>query len=451
MDTCFNLLGKKCFHRMGLIGVFIFSAAEVGIFSYLLRYEIKKNDTFRCYYSGGQRISDVLRDRCYAEYNDQFNQKFPLWAFTLMNFAFVLLVCVVYSQFVRLQVENETGNNNNSPSSMRTTLCCKVFTAYFAHLLVRSILMTVALVLSWGVIYPTSFPESFSCQSQQTTNKNPTKNTSATMIYYHCKNPEARVKTICGIIFVVVTVLFLVLSLVEFMYLFYKTKSEPNFKENVNFCRSYLNSQSRRSGDDQDNRSFLLPEHQGQYSVNNSEGTPNLSTTLGDPVTERIQKFQKDLWKQIMQSTEYVKSPIPAGEGSKKWRLDEIFVDLVIQAGRKQDFVRSINERDDVLKSYPLPDRREFAKPTEIFMPSEETSDPRKVILAVGRPGIGKSCLALKIVRELSKTKYATEQANAATGQTTSTAEHAERGQWNVQTEETCKDAPKEPKNRKNP
>ena len=459
MDGCFNLLGKKCFHRMSLIGVLIFSVTEVGIFSYLSFNETREDDTFRCYDSEDQRISDRLRDRCYAEYNNQFNQNLPLWAFTLMNCASVQLVCVVYSQFVRLQVENETGNNNNSASSTRTTLCCKVFTAYFAHLLVRSILMTVALVLLWGVIYLTSFPESFSCQSQQTTNKSPTNNTLATMIpYYHCKNPKARSNTICGILFVVVTVLFLVLSLVEFMYLFYKTKSEPNFKENANFCRSYLNSLSRhvqtkrstgrrRSSDDQQVESLLnpkeilLPDIQGQRSVNKSEGAPHVSTTLGDPVNERIQKFQKDLWKQIVQSTDYVKSPIPAGEASKKWKLDEIFVDLVIQTGRKQHFVRSINERDDVVKSYPLPDRGAFAKPTEIFIPSEETSDPRQVILAVGRPGIGKSCLVRKIVRELSKTKYATEQANAASGQTTSTAEHAERGQRNVQTEDTWKDA----------
>ena len=135
MDGCFNLLGKKCFHRMSLIGVLIFSVTEVGIFSYLSFNETKEDGTFRCYDSEGQKISDRLRDRRYVEYNNQFNQKLSLWAFTLMNYASVQLVCVMYSQFVRLQVANETGNYNNSASFTRTTLCCKVFTVYFAHLL----------------------------------------------------------------------------------------------------------------------------------------------------------------------------------------------------------------------------------------------------------------------------------------------------------------------------
>ena len=55
--------------------------------------------------------------------------------------------------------------------------CYKVSTEHLTHFLIRSILITEFLVLLWGIIYPITFPESFSCHSQRTTN-NSTEKTS---------------------------------------------------------------------------------------------------------------------------------------------------------------------------------------------------------------------------------------------------------------------------------
>ena len=146
----------------------------------------------------------------------------------------------MYSQYVRPQVENEINSTECSP-----VITYKVFTVYSGHLIIKSILMTVALVLQWGVIYPISFPATFSCHSGRTKNnstENPVNIVSTTTISadYHCKNPPARIKTIFAIVLFATTALFLGLSLVELIHLLPKAKTE-NFTNNQNFCRKYLN------------------------------------------------------------------------------------------------------------------------------------------------------------------------------------------------------------------
>ena len=239
-DRCFNFLDTKCFEKFSLTAICGFTFFGTIIWGVLLYHEVTESGTFTCYEVGKKTASDAIRDGCYDDYNKQFNQKFPLHNFTLLVLSLVLGVCVVYSQYVRPQVENEI----NSTESRDPVIRYKVFTVYSAHLIIKSILMTVALVLQWGVLYPTSFPETFSCYSGRTGNnstENPVNNFSTTInLDYHCKNPPAGIKTILAIVLFAITALFLWLSLVELIYLLPKAKTE-NFTNNQNFCRKYLN------------------------------------------------------------------------------------------------------------------------------------------------------------------------------------------------------------------
>ena len=124
MDAFFNALGKKCFQRLSLIGVFIFAFVGTLIILFLPANETREQDDFRCYNTKGEKTKDQLRDRCYDEYNKKFNRKLPLYVFTLLNFSTVLLICLLYSQYVRVQVENTmkvSDLNTNSQQSIRCT------------------------------------------------------------------------------------------------------------------------------------------------------------------------------------------------------------------------------------------------------------------------------------------------------------------------------------------
>ena len=239
MNPRLNILSNKCFDRLSLTAIFGFTFFGTIIWGVLLYHEVTESEKFTCY-EVDKKTSDAIRDGCYDDYNKQFNRNFPLYGFTLLILSLVLGVCVVYSQYVRPQVENEI----NSTENRETVIRYKVFTVYSAHLIIKSILMTVALVFQWGVIYPISSPETFSCYSGRTKNnstENPANNFSTTIILdYHCKNPPAGIKTTLAIVLFAITSLLLWLSLVELIYLLPKAKTE-NFTNNQNFCRKYLN------------------------------------------------------------------------------------------------------------------------------------------------------------------------------------------------------------------
>ena len=330
MDPCFNFLGKKCFHRLSLTGIFGFTFFGAIIWSVLLYHEVSESEKFRCY-EVDKKTSDATRDVCYDDYNKQFNRNFPLYAFTLLLLFLVLGVCVVYSQYVRPQVENEINSTECSP-----VITYKVFTVYSGHLIIKSILMTVALVLQWGVIYPISFPATFSCHSGRTKNnstENPVNIVSTTTISadYHCKNPPARIKTIFAIVLFATTALFLGLSLVELIHLLPKAKTE-NFTNNQNFCRKCLNCIDSTGEEQVDAQPLLINMENASF-------------------TQRTRAFHEGLCQRIKNRTEEIRSPIPtklsdlSNGVSEKRNLDEVFVNVSIHRGiAKQEF-RQIDER----------------------------------------------------------------------------------------------------------
>ena len=367
---------RKCFHRLAIVGVLIFTVAGLVLVAVLLANEVKEENQFRCDIKADKQTSDNLRDHCYNKYNEQFNKNFPLYAFVFLNIPFVLLVCVLYSQYVKQRVDeldsadNGDTENQRNAAPQQSTLRYKVFTAYVAHLFIRSILLTLFLILQWAVLYPVTFPQAFTCSTTQGENSTAVGlNSTSTAAHYSCKNPQARTKTNCGFALFLVNVLFLGFSLVEIRHL-YKAARDKSFTEDRKFIRI-----------------FLL----GEGHVNQQQPTP-------DPV----QRFVETTKSRVLQDTENIQLLIPRtfGENEKipNLKLDDIFVDLVIQTGRKiYEFFGKA--RHEILDSYAEPGSITLEKPNYLFEPNKDTQDPR-TILAVGRAGIGKTILATKILRD---------------------------------------------------
>ena len=218
---------------------------------------------------------------------------------------------------------------------------------------------------------------------------------------YHCKSPPARIKTIFAIVLFAITALFLGLSLVELIHLLPKAKTE-NFTNNQNFCRKYLNCIDSTGEEQVDGQPLLLNMENNRASL-----------------TQRTLAFQ-GLCQRIENRTKEIRSPIPtklsdlSNGVSGKRNLDEVFVNVSIQHGIAKQSFRKIDERRKILDSYHPDESKTFDKLTEMFASSKdlkETSDSPRIVLAIGRPGIGKSCLARKVVREWAEDKQATMQA----------------------------------------
>ena len=399
------MLGRKCFHRLAFIGVFIFAITGASILAVLLVNELKETDTFRCYTTADKKTSDNLRDRCYDEYNKQVNRNFPLYGFVVLNIPLVLLVCVVYSQYVKQRVDeldnadNGDTENQGNAAPQQSRLCCKVFTAYVAHLLIRSILLALFLILQWLVLYPVTFPQAFTCPITQGGDNFTAAelNSASTAAQYSCKNPQAKTKTICGFALFALKALFLALSLVEMICLLYKAAKDNNFSEEQ-FFTNYLIGKGHKN-QQPDERSRLLTGNEQPPQQEQGRLVEKQRHTMPDPV----QTFVETTKRQILRNTENIKPLIPRTFGENEitpnLKLDDIFVNLVIQTGRKiYDFWDKA--RQEVLDSYAEPGSSiTLEKAEQIFAPYENTQDPR-TILAVGRAGIGKTSLATKILRD---------------------------------------------------
>ena len=433
MEACLNRLKEKNFHRLAFVGVLIFTVAGLVLVAVLLANEVKEEDQFRCDIKADKQTSDNLRDHCHDKYNKQFNKNFPLYGFVLLNIAVVLLVCLVYSQYVKQRVDeldnadNGDTENQGNAAPQQSRLCCKVFTAYVVHLLIRSILLALILILQWEVLYPNTFPQAFTCYdtTQKSNSTAAGLNSTPPAAKYSCKNPQARTKTNCAFALCAVNALFLGLSLLERVCLYCKAKQNQSFTEDIQFIRNYLlgkghvNQQptERRQSDPSNNdiRLRLLGENEQEQEQGHEQDQPRARELEQEQAREveqkqqqpmpdpAVQTFVETTKRQILQDTENIKPLIPRSfgenENTPNLQLDDIFVKLVIQTGRKI-YEFSNKARHEILDSYAEPGSSiTLEKAEDLFEPNEDTQDPR-TILAVGRAGIGKTILVTKILRD---------------------------------------------------
>ena len=108
--------------------------------------------------------------------------------------------------------------------------------------------------------------------------------------------------------------------------------------------------------------------------------------------------------QRIREETEILEPLIAQPEIERVRLLDDAFVDLVIYSGRACSEFADLLKRHEIFDIYLKPQYGSIAikKVDELFLPNEDTRDPRK-ILVVGRPGIGKSLLCTKLSRDWSK------------------------------------------------
>ncbi len=367
METLKELLSTKCFSSFGFVVAFLNLPALVIFAGYTGQLRSSERKSFSC------PSSPDSRDDCLVKYDEQYNSPFPLYGFVLLCFVPQLVVCIAYARCCAVsrvdELEAALKADPENPRRRPRVPTRRVFCFYFLHLLVRLVLGIVFILLQCFVFNPEDFPTEFNCVSPtaiptvNSTSLNVTKDDSV----INCINSVGTDNASCAWGIWIVNILLSFLVFAELLYLLVRAKRSEQFTFDAEFCQKYFFSKS---------------------------GTPVMLHDTALRMKERILK-----------ETEYLEPLIDRNEEPKERLLDDIFVDLVIFKGRAKHKFDNLT-RHEILDTYlkPKDEAVLIKKLDDLFLPNKDTKgeDPTK-ILFVGCPGIGKSKLCARLLRDWSK------------------------------------------------
>ena len=312
------------------------------------------------------------KDDCLRQYEKQVYSGLPFYGFVLLCFASVLTVCIAYSWcFVKSRVDEieiALKPNLESPRRRPRVKTRRVFLYYFVHLVLRFFGGILFIILQNFVFYLSGFPAEFVCFTQpvkgaaNSTNVSTTKENSLAI---NCDNSIASDNAFYARGIWIVNILFTLLVFGELCYLSLRAIQRKQFIFDSEFCERHFFSKGR------------------------------------NPIALRELTFRRR--QRIRDQTKFLE-PLIEPEIERVRLLDDAFVDLVIYSGRACSEFADLSKRHEIFDIYLKPQYGSIAikKVDELFVPNEDTPDPRK-ILVVGRPGIGKSLLCTKLSRDWSK------------------------------------------------
>ena len=386
---------------------------------------------------------ELIRGKCYEQYEKQYNKfGIPVYGFVIINLFVTASVCGIYSQAVNSRVEDlkvlERDNNQSDverPSQPRNNNLSgkRLFKAYCLQLLARFVFGISFVLLQTKLLYPLSFPSNFNCnltrdgKSVSDITASASRNITQTQMFVECHNQRATKKTFWAYAVIIVTGAFAFLAFIESLYLLHvwRAKKREKFTEDPKFHKYYLSSNkpnrstaeqeqelpliiSNRGGDYANPTSPILPEPQQHEYVDHRPEQPSnaslaapLDSSINHPQTTSeetsaapsIEKMKNHVREATKRPDEDLKLPFDdPGEG-RDLTLDEIFTNLTIYKGRAK-YVFSGDRREQLKEYNKANEELSPTLPGEIFDPKE------KKILVVGRPGIGKTMLSTKILRD---------------------------------------------------
>ena len=313
------------------------------------------------------------KDDCLRQYDKQVYFGLPFYGFVLFCFASVLAVCIAYSWcFVKSRVDEieiALKPNPESPRRRPRVKTRRVFWSYFVHLVLRFFGGILFIILQNSVFYLSGFPAEFVCFTQtvkEAANSTNVSTTKENSLAINCDNSIASDNAVYARGIWIVNILFTLLVFGEICYLSFRAIQRKQFIFDSEFCERHFFSKGRNP--------IALSELTFRTRQRIREETEILEPLIAQPEIERVR------------------------------HLDDAFVDLVIYSGRACSEFADLLKRHEIFDIYLKPQYGSIAikKVDELFLPNEDTRDPRK-ILVVGRPGIGKSLLCTKLSRDWSK------------------------------------------------
>ena len=408
MEYLKDLLTPKAFNKFSYVAVICWIAYGVillGIFAGL-----ENSDSFRC--EAKLEKMDLVRGKCSDQYNKQYSKSgIPVYGFVIANFSLIVIVCVIYSRFVKSRVDEVEANRQRPDAEgQNRPKRRKLFVAYFCQLATRFAIGIIFIVLQTQVLYPDNFPSDFHCQiaaASEAANVSPTSNIENSTLY-DCQNQQATKKTSWMNAVTVGNGMLALIILFEIIWiLVLRVKEGKKFLEDSAFVKYLINLPPQEPQDPEREQQSQEEEPQEHVSTEerpeDSEQLPLLPTGPEEQQLQQpsvIDEFIKSQKKSIIESTEEdpgIKALFQPkhGEGNrnKDLKLDVIYTKLSLIKDRAR--YKITGNRQEQLKVFPMPQEK-----SQQITREEIVDANNKKILIVGRPGIGKTLFSTMWIRD---------------------------------------------------
>ena len=309
-------------------------------------------------------LSRQVDDLCFSRYQQSYDSPVPFHIFMIFSIWFPLGTALIYSLAVQKRVKevesrNRRENEGIGEDQARIRGTFYVFYFYFSHLIIRFLSGILFTLLQHAVFFPNGFESEFRCNISQAmfTSKNATNisvsHLNSTIVA--CENVTASHKQLCWTVLSALNLGFTLAILFEIYRLL-----TTGWRSDTEFIIVFLYG-----------RQYIYP---------------NVDPTIVDDCIE------------------YYKGQISRPSRPKPTPEDlTVYVHPIIQINQvKLRFSKNMERQDifNVFMKVP-PDSVCLEDVKDLFHPGQDTKGNVPLrILAVGRPGIGKTVLTDKIMRD---------------------------------------------------
>ena len=417
MDTVKEFLTPKRFGMLAYVCLIVYSIAGTALFGVALESRNAEFAKFGCDINKQSTAAykASVEKTCYSRYEQAYNSPLPLYSYVLLSVVSTILVSIIYSLVISARVEEIDRSTNRDDAtradSEETEDGVYVFYFYLFHLVVRSIFGTLFTVLQHTAFYPKGFDLEFTCNLPtsdlpfQKGNDTLTGKLNYTSI--SCKNPTALEKRLWSVIISVLNSVACLITLGEVIYLICRwfrilcCRSEIGLGFDTQFVtvyllhKQYVRTERRLSSIG--NAAPLLGDPGGSsHSAQNNTAPDN---TIPDSCFDQYLNLFKKQVLSLPRSSDICYA--------QKTDLNDIYIDFVIHTERalrlpkfSQTQQMSRHEIYNIYMKVPESSIR-LHEIKDLFYPNEDTKGYYpSTILTVGRPGIGKTVLAEKILQD---------------------------------------------------
>ncbi len=389
IDTLKDYVSPKIFSILAYVCVILHLICGVILTAITTALSQSETEKFSCAVDTTFTRKIYVEKTCFSIYNDAYNSPVRLFGFVLLSFGSIVVVSVIYSLGVGNRIDEteryltESDGPVLSGGNQPGTMTFYVFYFYFIHVVVRSILGILSTILQYTVLYPSGFHSQFSCVypelTQADTNTTAAKNASVPLSTVTCNNSAAKDKQFWGTSVCVCNVIFTLTTLLEVIYMISGlTKRErfPYFKPRSWSC----------------DLEFIV-----KYFLRKQHAPENIPFNGIDIPTPNCANIYKEKVKNI--------SLTPDINYGTNTSLDDIFIQFVIHIGQAPlKFVKGTNRHELYDVYTKVPEDSICLKEIKDLFYSNNINDTEnkspKTILVFGRPGIGKTVLTRKIMRD---------------------------------------------------